>query len=821
MRLVDRVKGIVADAVHEIIDEGCPVVRDPDTGKRCGRPRYAGRRCMACLEQPGKPAGLVAEHAREYGGSLIGAFLEKARLSGAGLEWVTMRSARLRGADLSGADLRSTDFRKADVAGASFRGADLTYSRLRDLTGLAGASFDGGVLEKIVLTTRPSAPVEGASFAGADLAHAVFADADLHGARFAGARLVGADFRRANLAGCDFTGADMTDADLAGADVSGASFEGAVLERARLPGGKGRRDLQEEEGPSGLPRALLGRCMRAFVNGPASARAKLRVLARKAPEMMREDALDLILPMIGEEDLVRENAREAVAALRALGREEAARPFLMGLLARGPEDVRLEAAAVLAEAPVSEETAGLFRTILTEGSDEEEFRKGVFRALAPAIEDRDEVALRLAGELVEARELFDGELIAALGQAGMDERGYPRELGAIASDRGLSDEARLAAARDLADRFFGAEACRTLRGILASEEEGEHFKRNVFWFVARRVSLGDRDATALARSLLESKLDIEPDIRWALVEGGDEGQIPYFLDVARTAAEEGWQEASSGRPDLPRYDDVVRAAQVLGRLGPPESAGRLSALVARESDSSDAAAGSPFTVAEAAREALAELRRRSGQSHVDATAIESLDEETADFAVAVADDETRVEEIPGPDEPAGELPAEGAGADEVAPALPEAPVACEVPVAPEVPEPPEVSEALAEQASEPREPEHTVPDREARAEAGADTDAQREEVAEAPPRVEVDEPRPITPAAPVVLVAPVAQDEATAPAVPPEAPVEPVLPAASEPAASSEPEDAAAKRSRRKGKGKKGDGKSARKKAPGRKGRRK
>ena len=91
----------------------------------------------------------------------MGAFLEGADLAGGDFRWTTFRFAMLGGADLSGADLRSTDFSGemscpgADLSNASFRAADLTHARMRFVKSVAHASFEGAVLEDVLLTLGP------------------------------------------------------------------------------------------------------------------------------------------------------------------------------------------------------------------------------------------------------------------------------------------------------------------------------------------------------------------------------------------------------------------------------------------------------------------------------------------------------------------------------------------------------------------------------------------------------------------------------------------------------------------------------------------
>jgi len=605
------------DAFHELLEETCQVLRDPYLLRRCGRPREFGRRCFACAEIRGKPLARVRSHAVDWGLSLIGAFLEGAKLSGGDLRWVTFRFARLAGADLSGADLRSTDFSGAkgcsgaDLSGADLRGADLTHARMRFVKSIAGASFDGAVLEDVTLSFEGEARAEGASFARADLGRSRLTDIDLRDVSFRGARLVDADLRRSNFAGADFSGADLTDADFSGAVIDGANFDGACLTGARLPGGKSLEELQDGPSPADLPQTVLDGCMRAFAAVPSALNGmRLRVLARRAADMRREQALDLILPILEQEEIVENCAEEAVAALRMIGREPSTRPFLVGLLFRGAEEVRLEAASVLATPPLDEETSDLFGSCLTSDELEPEFRLGVFRALAPAVEDRDEGALALAQELLGAGHLYNGELIAALGQAGVSDADYLETIEDVAFDREQPRQARLAAARDIAERFFAPGTCKRLSKLLCDEEEAPAFRRDVFWFLSRRVTSGDPDAAALARKLLEADAELEADVRWALAEGGDTSQAPFFLDVVRAGVEHGWRDGPAGNA-RPSYDDLVRASQVLGRIATPEAIQPLAALIRREKNAGGPPPGEPFSLTESAREAIMELRRSS------------------------------------------------------------------------------------------------------------------------------------------------------------------------------------------------------------------
>jgi len=605
------------DAFHELLEETCQVLRDPYLLRRCGRPREFGRRCFACAEIRGKPLAMVRSHAVEWGLSLIGAFLEGAKLTGGDLRWVTFRFARLAGADLSGADLRSTDFSGekgcpgADLSGADLRGADLTHARMRFLKSIAGASFDGAVLEDVTLSFEGEAPAAGASFARADLGRSRLTDIDLRGVSFRGARLADADLRRSNFAGADFSGADLTDADLSGAVIDRASFDGACLTGARLPGGKSLEEIQDDPGPADLPQTVLDGCMRAFAAIPSALNGmRLRVLARRAGDMRREQALDLLLPILEQEEIVENCAEEAVAALRTIGREPSTRPFLVGLLFRGAEEVRLEAASVLATPPLDEETAELFESCLTSDELAPEFRIGVFRALAPAVEDQDEGALALARGLLDAGHLFNGELIAALGQAGVSSADYLEIIEDVAFDREQPTQARLAAARDIAERFFARGTCARLTDLLCDDEEAPSFRRDVFWFLSRRVTSGDPDAAALARKLLEADAELEADVRWALAEGGDTSQAPFFLDVVRAGVEHGWRDGPAGNA-RPSYDDLVRASQVLGRMATAEAIQPLAALIRREKSAGGPPPGEPFSLTESAREAIMELRRSS------------------------------------------------------------------------------------------------------------------------------------------------------------------------------------------------------------------
>ncbi|MHC4251562.1 MAG: pentapeptide repeat-containing protein, partial [Planctomycetota bacterium] len=644
------------DAFHEFLEETCQVLRDPYLIRRCGRPRHLHRRCFACAEIRGKPLAMVRSHAVEWGASLIGAFLEGAKLAGGDLRWVTMRFARLVEAELPGADLRSTDFSGeqgcpgADLSGADLRGADLTHARMRSLRSIAGASFDGAVLEDVTLSLDAGASAKGASFAHADLGNARLADSNLGGVSFRGARLAEADLRRSDLSGADFSGADLTDADLSGTVVDGASFEGACLAGARLPGGKSIEDLQSTPAPADLPQSVLGACMRAFASVPATSnRTRLRVLARRASEMRREEALDLILPIIEQEDVVEHCAEEAVSALRALGREPSTRPFLVGLLFRGADEVRLEAASVLATSPLDEETADLFESCLTSEEFAGDFRLAVFRALAPAVEDRDECALDLARGLLDAGHLFDGELIAALGQADVTDADYLAIIEEVALDRERPAQARLAAARDIAERFFDPDTCARLARLLCDGEETPAFRRDVFWFLSRRVTSGDPDAAALARRLLEADAELEADVRWALAEGGDASQAPFFLDVVRAGVEHGWLDGPAG-DEHPSYDDLVRAAQVLGGIGTAEAIQPLAALIRREKSAGGPPPGEPFSLTDSAREAILQLRKST------ATPTSSREETLVDVAAAAAGGER-------PDSAEGDLPGQEAWAE--------------------------------------------------------------------------------------------------------------------------------------------------------------
>ena len=685
-------------ALHEVLDEGCPVVRDLDTGRRCGRRRYARRRCLACAEVTAKPLGLVAEHAAEYGNSLSGAFLEGARLAGAEFRWVSMRHARLAGAILAGADLRDADFTGAELQSADFRGADLTHARLRLVKDLRGARFDGAVLEDAHLSTAEKASAAEASFAHADLTGANLSNAVLPGTNFRGARLVGVDFRGAVLAGGDFTDADLISADLRGAALTGATFDGARLEEVRLPEGKRKEDLQKRaHGPECGAAAMVG-CMRAFAGVRASSdRTRLRVLARKTAGMRRQDSLDLVLPILEKEDVPDAYAEEAVAALRSLGRGPPTRPFLIGLLSRGAEKVRLEAASILAEPPLDADTRRLFHSILTSGGaapsgmpeDEEarwSFRQGVFRALAPGVEDGDPGSTKLARALLKKGELFEGELIAALGQGGAIDEGCRGVMEKIAFDVGKSEAARLAAVRELAERFFDAETCARIADLVESEES-RRFRRNAFWFVARRVTDGDECAVELARRLLLVDRDLEPDVRWALAEGGDADQAGYFLEVVGRGAGRGWQGDGGGEQneDLPGYDNLVRAAQVLGKIGTPDAVGPLAELIRRDQAAGGVPPGSPFSLTEAAREAILSIRSVYGMALADeetsveevaggeATVVESLDEATrlepageagAFPSTLPADQDTRIE--PAGDETVREPAAEDTRIEPVA-----------------------------------------------------------------------------------------------------------------------------------------------------------
>jgi hypothetical protein len=470
------------------------------------------------------------------------------------------------------------------------------------------------VLEDVTLSLHPGASAGGASFAHADLAGGRLTDTDLRGASFRGARLCGADLRRSNLSGTDFSGADLTDADLSGTVVEGATFDGACLTGARLPGGKSIEDLQGQPPPADLSQNVLGKCMRAFAAVPATSyRTRLRVLARRAPSMRREEALDLILPIIEREEVVEQCAEEAVAALRALGSEPSSRPFLVGLLFRGADEVRLEAASVLATPPLDEETVDLFESCLTSEELSLGFRLGVFRSLAPAVEDRDEGALTLARGLLDAGHIFDGELIAALGQAGVTDTDYLEIIEDVALDRDRPPQARLAAARDIAERFFSPATCARLAELLSDDGETPSFRRDVFWFLSRRVTSGDPDAGALARKLLGADADLEADIRWALAESGDSSQAPFFLKVVRGGVEHGWGPGPVDG-EAPSYDDLVRAAQVLGRIGTTDAIQPLAALIRREKSAGGPPPGEPFSLTDSAREAILELRKSTAES---------------------------------------------------------------------------------------------------------------------------------------------------------------------------------------------------------------
>jgi uncharacterized protein YjbI with pentapeptide repeats len=679
---IRQLRDRLSEAVLGLLDAGCPAVVDPFTGGRCGRRRYDRRRCLRCAEIRAKPLDLIRAHAEEYGLSLRSAYLVGARLSGGQLRWVTMRFSDLTGADLSGADLRDTDLSDCDLSSADFRGADLTHARLRSLRGVAGARFEGAVLEDAILALEEGAGAKGVSFAAADLTGAKLSGTGLPGASFRGSRLAGADLTNSVFAGADFSGADLSGADLTGADLTGAAFGGACLDGTKLPAGKSAGLLGAAESPGpGLPRDILARCMRTFAASPASAiRTKLRVLARRAEDLRREEALDLILPILETTAAADEAAHEAVAAMRALGRDRSTRPFLVGLLTQGAPSVRLEAASILAEPPLEAETARLFRSILASPDEgRREFGLGIFRTLAPGIEDRDAESISLARALfLEDGLLFDGELVAALGQAGIDDEEYRRRVEEVAFGRGFPEQSRLAAARELTERFFDEETCERLAGLLESAEEPARFRRNVFWFLARHVASGEAAAVGLARRLLdavegqgrEGAREIETDVRWALAESGDEDQLPHFLELVRRGAQLGWREASPAEPGLPSYDDLVRAAQLLGEKGADEAVEPLAALIRREQSGAGAPAASFISLVDAAREAILEIRGRtevlvpSGEE----TRIEELypagsaAEETRAEEVPLAGEETRVE--PADPEEAVSVPADGAEAEE-------------------------------------------------------------------------------------------------------------------------------------------------------------
>lgn len=615
-RLVSETARRILEIWCELFGGACPAVHDRSLGVRCGRERVAGRRCYRCLALRGKRAGPLQAHSRLWGGSLRDAFLEEARLAGGELRWNTFQGARLRAADLEGADLRDTDFSGADLSMASFRGADLTHARMRFLKALRGAAFEGAVLEDAVIL--PAGPTDGASFAFSDLTGARLADGDFRGVDFRSCRLAGADLRRARLAGADLSRADLSRADLSGADLTGAKTDGACLEGARSPGAARGGGSSEGAGlgdPKDLSRIVLGEVMRAFASvGASSAGTKLRVLARKAEKLRREDALDLVMPILEDEEAVNAFPEEAATALGAIGRDGAVRPFLMGLLAKGAGVVRREAATLLAAAPLGADVAALFRAMLRSPEEPAELKQGIFRAVAPNIEDEDPEAVRIARELLEAGELFGGELITALAQSGPRDAAYRGALEKVLFDRSLDGEVRLSAARDLVDRFFDGGIPSRLGELLEDRDEPLSLKRNVFWYAVKRVVAGEARALELAGRLLGKDPELDIDVRWALAEGGDAAQAPYFLDIARRAARGGWAElAVQGRGERaaspPYYDDVVRAAEALGKIGPPEATEPLSALVRRDEEEG-APPGSVVSLAEVAKEAVGALRAR-------------------------------------------------------------------------------------------------------------------------------------------------------------------------------------------------------------------
>jgi uncharacterized protein YjbI with pentapeptide repeats len=188
----------------------------------------AGYVANAHFQAPVSPAaGHAAESQRRQ--------IAERRAQGAGLQGLDLTGADLRGVDLRGLNcdgvlLEAANLAGVAMAGASFRGALLAHADLSDAQA-AGCDFTQANLGKANLERLYAA-------------HAVFTDSNLWQAEARGAVLSGARFEEAQLHGATFTGADLAHAwlkdalflesDLGGANLSGAQLDGAQFVNAKL-----------------------------------------------------------------------------------------------------------------------------------------------------------------------------------------------------------------------------------------------------------------------------------------------------------------------------------------------------------------------------------------------------------------------------------------------------------------------------------------------------------------------------------------------------------------------------------------------------------
>jgi uncharacterized protein YjbI with pentapeptide repeats len=171
--------------------------------------------------------------------------LEKADLSDANLRGANLNEARflrgdLRRANFSKASVRNGAFCETDVRGANFTGADLSGSNFENLFHMDGALFAGANLAD---TSLRDANLYRTNLEEASLLRADLTDSYLHNANLA----------RANIAGADFTGARLD-----GANLSGALANHTVFEDNDLSGTVGLEDVQHE-GPSTVGIATIYR----------------------------------------------------------------------------------------------------------------------------------------------------------------------------------------------------------------------------------------------------------------------------------------------------------------------------------------------------------------------------------------------------------------------------------------------------------------------------------------------------------------------------------------------------------------------------------
>jgi uncharacterized protein YjbI with pentapeptide repeats len=166
---------------------------------------------------------LAGPGANLAGASLANVMMWNLDLVGANLKGADLAGAQLGGADFSGADmshtlLASTSIQGADLSGTNLTSADLSGVNLASTT-LDSADFTGATLQDIASGGITGAP-------RALPANWALANGYLIGPT---AALDGANLAFADLKGLDFDGAHLTNVDFSDANLTGASMNGVTI----------------------------------------------------------------------------------------------------------------------------------------------------------------------------------------------------------------------------------------------------------------------------------------------------------------------------------------------------------------------------------------------------------------------------------------------------------------------------------------------------------------------------------------------------------------------------------------------------------------